>query len=165
MHLTIPQDMALWSVLITGPICIWVALSDLRQMRIPNLAVLALVAAFAVLGPIFLPGNWLWIGAAQGIGVLLIGFLLSSLGLVGAGDSKFAAAMALFVAPGDAVGMLLIFAAALVLGFATHRALGAAFGDALVNWQSWQDRRLFPMGIALSAALVTYLVLGLSRPG
>jgi prepilin peptidase CpaA len=39
---------------------------------------------------------------------------VASLGLVGAGDAKFAAAMAPFVAPGDGLFFLMLFALVLI---------------------------------------------------
>ena len=53
------------------------------------------------------------------LAVLLVGFLLSSAGLIGAGDAKFLAASALFVERGDASLFLVLTTA--VLGYALTR--------------------------------------------
>lgn len=164
MTLSLTSLEALWFLPLALPICIWVALSDLRQMRIPNVAVLALTGVFLVTGLFALPmEDYLWRLAALGI-VLLAGFVITSLGLVGAGDSKFAAAMAPFIAPGDYLFFLALFSLVLVGSWITHR--GAARVPAVrrvtPHWTSWEQGKLFPMGVALAGALVIYLAMGFS---
>ena len=92
--------------------------------------------------------------------VLLAGIALNAAGLMGAGDAKFAAAMAAYVAPSDAAPFLYLLSAALVVSFALHRGLRAvpAVRAAAPGWESW-GRREFPMGLALGPALVGYLAL------
>ncbi len=134
--------------------------TDLARMKIPNAAVLALVAVYAVVGALTLPWPafaWSWVQLAV---VLLAGFLLSLTGGFGAGDAKFAAAMAPFVAPGDA-GLVLLLLGALAIGtLAGHRIAGRlpAVRAATPGWVSW-DRRDFPFGIALAPTLIAYLAL------
>ena len=151
------------------PICIWVALSDLREMRIPNVAVLSLAGGFLVVGLllVYAVGAWtldvyLWRLAALGI-VLLIGFVITSLGMVGAGDAKFAAAMAPFIAPGDGLFFLMLFSLVLIGSWVTHRTAGRvpAVRRATADWASWDRGKLFPMGVALAGALAIYLALGI----
>nr|WP_241741147.1 prepilin peptidase [Gemmobacter straminiformis] len=153
---------ALWFLLPVVPISIWVSWSDLRSMKIPNKAVLATAAAYLVIGPIALPFTmWLW-GWALGAGVLVAGFIATSAGFVGAGDSKFAAAMAPFFIGGDARFILALFAGCLLAAFATHRIFGRipAFRRATADWESWTHKD-FPMGLALSGTFVFYFVLAL----
>ena len=162
MTLTLTTLEAMWFLPLVFPICIWVALSDLRQMRIPNVAVLALTAVFLIAGLIVLPMDaYLWRLAALGI-VLLAGFIITSLGLVGAGDSKFAAAMAPFIAPGDYLFFLALFSLVLIGSWITHRSAGRvpAVRRATAHWSSWEQGKLFPMGVALAGALVIYLAMG-----
>jgi len=169
MTLALTSAEALWFLPFVLPICIWVALSDLRSMRIPNVAVLALAGVFVVIGLIlvFGVGAWtletfLWRLAALGI-VLVVGFVITSLGMVGAGDAKFAAAMAPFIAPGDALFFLMLFSFVLIASWLTHRTAGRvpALRRATADWASWDQGKLFPMGVALAGALAIYLVLGL----
>lgn len=154
------SDAAFWLMLAALPVAAWVVLSDLRAMRIPNLAVLALLAVYTLVGALTLPfGAWAWAWVHFAV-VLVFGFVLSLTGGFGAGDAKFAAAMAPFVALGDARLFLALFAAVALAGFVTHRA---ARGMALVRaqtpeWASWQ-RAEFPMGLALGPALIFYLAL------
>ncbi|UWQ95104.1 prepilin peptidase [Rhodobacteraceae bacterium M385] len=162
MTLMLTSQEAMWFLPLAFPICIWVALSDLRQMRIPNVAVLALTAVFLVVGLIILPMDaYLWRLAALGI-VLVAGFVITSLGLVGAGDSKFAAAMAPFIAPGDYLFFLALFSLVLVGSWITHRSAGRvpAVRRATSHWSSWEQGKLFPMGVALAGALIVYLAMG-----
>lgn len=153
---------ALWFLLPVLPIALWVSWSDLKFMKIPNSAVLALAAVYLVIGPIALPFSlWLW-GWAIGLVVLVAGFVATSLGLVGAGDSKFAAAMAPFFIGGDTRLVFALFAGCLLAGWAAHRILGRipAFRHATADWESWTHKD-FPMGLALSGTLVFYFVAAL----
>lgn len=162
MTLTLTTLEALWFLPLVLPICVWVALSDLRQMRIPNKAVLALTAVFLVTGLFALPMEaYLWRLAALGV-VLLAGFIITSLGLVGAGDAKFAAAMAPFIAPGDYPFFLAMFSLVLIGSWVTHRSAGRvpAVRRVTAHWASWEQGKLFPMGVALAGALVIYLAMG-----
>jgi prepilin peptidase CpaA len=164
MTLDLTYAEALWFLPFVLPICVWVAISDLRSMRIPNVAVLALAGVFLVIGLIVLPFDaYLWRLAALGI-VLLVGFVITSLGMVGAGDAKFAAAMAPFVAPGDGLFFLMLFSLVLIGSWITHRTAGRvpAVRRATPDWVSWDRGKLFPMGVALAGALAIYLAMGLS---
>lgn len=159
IHTTAVQ--ALWLLPAAIPIAIWVAWSDMKFMLIPNTAVLALVSGYALFGLIALPLDayaWRWSHLAL---VLVIGFVANAAGLVGAGDAKFAAAMAPFVAAQDWQLMLVIFAAVLLAAFSTHRMCKRipAMRRATPDWKSWELTRDFPMGLALAGALLGYLVL------
>ena len=149
---------ALWFLVFATPIAAWVVWSDLSRMRIPNMAVIALIAVYAVIGPLVLPLNlwgWSWLNFAV---VLVVGFVLSLSGGFGAGDAKFAAAMAPFVALGDLRLFLALLGAVILASFIVHRAFRMipAIRGATPEWASWQ-RREFPMGLALGPALIFYL--------
>lgn len=160
-----PPSVALLFLAGALPIGLWAAVSDLSRMRIPNRAVAALAAAFALLGLAALPAEgwtladwgWRW---ANLLVVLLGGMALNAAGAVGAGDAKFAAAAAPFVAPGDAPEVAFLLAAALILAWAGHRLARATVGPALApSWRSWSSGKRFPMGVALAGALVAHLAL------
>jgi prepilin peptidase CpaA len=148
----------LWFLIPCLPICLYVAYKDLAEMRIPNLSVLALLAVFIVVGPLVMPlADYGWRFSHFAV-VLAIGFLLTSFAGVGAGDSKFAAAMAPFVALGDATSVLVIFCALVFVTFALHR-LSRSIGfirKLAPSWKSWTNKK-FPMGITLTATLLVYL--------
>lgn len=153
-----PAAAALWFLPFATPIALWVMWSDMATMRIPNKAVLALTAVFAVIGFLALPlDGWLWRWTHLAV-VLAAGFVLSAAGLLGAGDAKFAAAMAPFIALPDLGVFLPLFAAILLASFAAHRLVRAvpALRGLSPGWASWESKQ-FPMGLALGAGLVAYL--------
>jgi prepilin peptidase CpaA len=150
----------LWFLPFTVPIAIWVAWSDVKFMKIPNKAVLALFAVYLLVGLFIFPLNlWGWGWALAGI-VMLAGFIGTAAGLMGAGDAKFAAAMAPFFAAADLRMVLALFAACLLGAFASHRLMRAtpAFRAATPDWESWTNKD-FPMGLALSGTLVFYPIM------
>src|SRR5690554_5249070 len=112
---------ALWFLIATLPIAFWVIWSDLRAMRIPNRAVLALLAVFVVLGPFLLPLELFAWQFLHLVVVLLVGIALNAAGVLGAGDAKFAAAAAPFVARGDIGLVMMLLAITLAAAFVTHR--------------------------------------------
>ena len=77
----------------------WASYEDARDYLIPN----RICGAVAALFPIFVltTGHWsdLWLSAAAALVVLLVGFMLFSRGLLGGGDVKLMAALALWAGP------------------------------------------------------------------
>jgi prepilin peptidase CpaA len=153
-------DAALWFLIFTLPIAIWVAWSDMATMKIPNKAVVALVVVYAVVGIFVLPlPEYLW-RYSHLVVVLIIGFLLNLTGAFGAGDAKFSAAMAPFFALSDWVTVLLLLSGVLLAAFVTHRLFRRipAVRRMLPDWESWH-RKDFPMGLALAGTLIGYFLL------
>lgn len=151
---------ALWFLPVITAIGIWVAWSDMKFMRIPNKAVMAMLLAYLVFGPIALPfQTWLW-GWALGAAVLAVGFVSTAAGLMGGGDAKYAAGMAPFLIGADWRVVLALFAACLLAAFTAHRLMGLipAFRRATGDWESWQ-RNDFPMGLALAGTIIFYFSL------
>ncbi len=144
---------------------IWVAWSDMKTMKIPNKSVIALLLVWA--GPgllcVALTGlpflTWAWGWALAGL-VLVIGFVANAARLVGAGDAKYAAAMAPFFVGADLRVAMALFAACLLGAFITHRGMRliGPFRAATADWESWTNKD-FPMGLALSGTLVFHLLL------
>lgn len=161
---TLPPLAALLMLIPALPIGIWVAWSDMKSMKIPNKAVLALGAGFVIVGLVLMlagllvPIAVLW-ALALGAIVLVVGFIGNAAGLFGAGDAKFAAAMAPFFIGADLRFVLGLFAACLLGAFASHRIAGRipAFRRATADWASWTHKD-FPMGLALSGTLIFYLL-------
>lgn len=141
---------------------VWVAWSDMKYMKIPNQAVLALLAVWLVVGIVAVGltsglQTWAW-GLALAAAVLVAGFVASSVRLVGAGDAKFAAAMAPFFVHADYRVVLGLYAACLLGAFATHRLARfiPPLRRATADWASWTHSD-FPMGLALAGTLIFYL--------
>lgn len=162
MTLEITSWAAAWFFPVVLPICLWVIWSDLSSMRIPNKAVAALAIAFLLVGLVALPlAEYPW-RLLHLLVVLVIGFAANAAGLMGAGDSKFLAAAAPYVARGDAVTVLMIFSASLLVCFATHRiAKHSPLRQLAPDWDSWDRGRKFPMGFSLGSTLVIYLIFGM----
>lgn len=148
------------------PIAFWVAWSDMARMTIPNRAVLALIAIYACVGPLVMPlDDWAW-GWSRFAAVLVLGFAANMAGLLGAGDAKFSAAAAPFVAPGEMASLSIVFSAVLIAAVIAHRGARASplVRRAVPEWRSWDDPR-FPLGLALGPTLAIHLALGLRSPG
>ncbi|MCA0870907.1 prepilin peptidase [Seohaeicola saemankumensis] len=159
MGLTVVQ--AWWFLPFVLPICFYVCFTDLREMRITNQAVVALALVFVVIGPLTMPLPDYGMRLLQLLGVLVIGIVLNAGGAVGAGDAKFAAAAAPFIAPGDLRLLMAIFAANLLAAFCTHRlAKYTALRRVAPGWKSWDMGWKFPMGLSLGGTLALYLILG-----
>lgn len=157
----ITASAALWYLPFVLPICLYVAYTDLAEMKIKNIAVLILAGLFLVLGLLTLPLPDYGMRLLQGVIVLVIGIGLNAIGAMGAGDAKFIAAAAPFVAPGDGGPLLLIFMATLIVAFLIHRIAKISPIRSLVpHWESWDRGRHFPMGFALGPAFAIYLGLG-----
>jgi prepilin peptidase CpaA len=148
-----------------GAVAIWVALSDMKEMKIPNKAVMALLGVWlagglgaVALGHLTLEA-WAW-GWALGAGALAAGIAVYAAGLVGAGDAKFVAAMAPFFVGADWIRVAALFSACLIGAFVLHRSARAIgpLRRATVDWKSWTHAK-FPMGLALSGTLVLHLLL------
>lgn len=145
-----------------APLCLWVIWSDLSRMKIPNAANFALVAVFVLLGLLVLdPGSFGW-RLLQLVIVLALAFLANIIGMMGAGDSKFLAAAAPFVAPSDTVSILFLLAAITLCAVAVHRAAKkSTLRQMAPGWESWKNDEKFPMGFALGGTLIAYLAMGL----
>ncbi|WP_204115342.1 prepilin peptidase [Shimia biformata] len=143
------------------PICFYVAWSDMRAMKITNMSVIVLALVFLVVGPFVLPLEVFGWRLLHLVVVLLIGMVLNAGGLIGAGDAKFAAAAAPFVAFGDIRLLSVIFATTLLAAWVTHRAAKYSPVRRMVpHWESWDQGWDFPMGLALGGTLAIYLGLG-----
>ncbi|MCP5036605.1 MAG: hypothetical protein GY945_03280 [Rhodobacteraceae bacterium] len=161
MNLDLTVQAAWWFLPLVTPIAIFVAWSDMAYMKIPNKAVLALMLVFLVVGLVALPWAVYPWRLVHFVVVLVVGFLMNAVGLLGAGDAKFAAAMAPFIALPDITPFLYILAPVVLAAFITHRLVRrmAVIRARFPDWESW-ERRDFPMGLALGPSLVFYLLAG-----
>ena len=156
----LPPQAARLFLLALAPVCLWVALSDLRAMIIPNRAVVATFALFVLLGPWVLPwGQFGWQLLAMPV-FLALGMLANAMGLFGAGDAKFIAAAAPFVWATDARLMGMIFMANLLAAYLAHRLAKHSPLRALApEWASWDAGAKFPMGRPWASSLMIYLAI------
>ena len=153
---------ALWFIPFVVPICFYVAYTDLAFMKITNKAVLTLGAVYVIVGPFVLPDlvQYAW-GFASFAIVLVIGMILNAASTMGAGDAKFLAFAAPFVAPADAILVLMALGAVTLAAVITHRAVRASRLRAIApDWESWNQGKRFPLGLALGPTLALYLCLG-----
>ena len=96
------------------------------------------------------------------MGMLLVGIVMNAAGMIGAGDAKFAAAAAPFIALGDLRLVMALFAANLLAAYVTHRiARHTPLRKLAPNWESWHRGWDFPMGLSLGATLAIYIGLGI----
>jgi prepilin peptidase CpaA len=148
------------------PLSLYTCWSDLRGMRIPNGTVLMLAGAFVLLGPFVLPFDiYLW-RLLQLAVVLVLGILFNAAGVMGAGDAKFIAAAAPYIALGDLRFLAALFTATVLAAFVTHRlAKHTPLRRLAPEWESWTRHRDFPMGLALGGTLSLYLLLGIAFGG
>jgi prepilin peptidase CpaA len=153
---------ALWFAPFVVPICIYICYTDMKGMRIPNHAVVALFVIFAVAGLIALPFDaYLWRYLHLVI-VLIAGIALNAGGAMGAGDAKFAAAAAPLIHVGDLRFLMAVFAANLLAAFVAHRiAKHTPLRRLAPEWRSWDSGARFPMGLALGGTLAIYLLMGI----
>jgi len=159
--MTITANAAAWFLPFVVPICLYVMYTDLSRMKITNMANLALLAVFVVIGLFVMPfEDYLWRLAGMVI-VLVVGVVLNAVGVMGAGDSKFIAAAAPFIALGDLTVLAVLFVIMLFAAIAVHRTARATpLRNLAPHWASWEQGKKFPMGLALGPTLITYLVLG-----
>lgn len=150
---------ALIALALATPIAIWAAWSDLATMKIPNISVLAMAGVFVLAGPFLLTWNAYFWGLAILAITLVIGFGMSTIGMVGAGDAKLAAAISPFFVGAAVAPLMFLIAFCMIATLIIHRIFKAIgpFRRATDHWASWSAGRYFPFGLALSSILVLYL--------
>ena len=153
---------ALWFPPFVLPICVYICYTDMKGMRIPNHAVVALFLVYLFVGVVALPLDTYFWRYLHLVVVLVAGIALNAGGAMGAGDAKFAAAAAPFVHIGDLRFLMALFAANLLAAFVAHRlAKRTPLRRLAPHWHSWEAGSKFPMGLALGGTLAIYLGLGL----
>ena len=162
MDLAITAQQGLWFLIPSIPICLYVIYTDLAQMRIPNTMVLALFAVFVVVGPFVMElTEYAW-RYLHMVVVLAIGYLLNRFVGIGAGDAKFAAAMAPFFAFADWRIALILYAVFSIGGLILHK-IARSIGPiqrAASGWTSFHpEMGHFPLGISLAAMHIFYLAM------
>ncbi|SLN49732.1 A24 family peptidase [Pseudooctadecabacter jejudonensis] len=157
VDVTVAQSIAF--LIFVAPLCIYVAWNDLRAMKIPTWSTDALAIIFVVVGIFVMPfSDYLW-RYAHFFVVLLLAIIANMIGMMGAGDSKFLASAAPFVALGDVTLVLYLLGAGMVAGLVVHRIAKAIppIRNLVPHWESWGEKRRFPMGFPMAAVLIVYL--------
>ncbi|WP_425073988.1 prepilin peptidase [Sagittula sp. S175] len=160
--MSITTHAALWFLPFAAPICLYIMFTDLKSMKIPNHAVIALFAVFVVIGLVALPlQEYLWRYVYFGV-ALVAGMALTAARAMGAGDAKWIAAMAPFIHLGDLSLVMILLAVMLVVAYAGHRiAKHTPIRNLAPTWESWHAGNKFPMGLALGSTLALYLLMGI----
>lgn len=155
--------MIAYCLLLIFPVVMLVAaLSDLLTMTIPNRLSIILVLTFGPLAVVAgLPMEAVLTHLAVGVGILVVGFLLFSIGTLGGGDAKLLAAAGLWIGVANLFTFLLYVAVGggvLALCILLYRRLpmaAAASGPAWVVRLHGKETGI-PYGIAIAgAALLT----------
>ncbi len=152
------------AVLMVFPIAMALAASsDLMTMRISNKLILILLVAFCIVSLLMeMPLRDFGMHFAVAISVLVVGFVLFSIGWVGGGDVKFAAAATLWLGFEFAVPFLVygaIFGGALTLAILGLRQLPLPASLGKVGWidRLHDSKSGVPYGIALAiAGMIVY---------
>lgn len=154
--MTISQSAA-WTGLILFPaMMVLAALMDVMTMTIRNRLVLAVVAGFAILAPLagIIPPHDMGLSIAVAAAVCLAGFTMFSLGWIGGGDAKLAAATVLWLGPAHLLDYLVFtafFGGCLTLAVLAFRRMALPAG-----WRSpeWVERLHAPQsGVPYGAAM------------
>lgn len=154
----------LWTLPVVVPIGLWIAWSDMKFMRIPNPALIALAVAWAALAWIAFPWQvWLF-GLPLMAFAYVLGGLFYAAGIFGAGDLKMAAAMSPYFIGANPSLVMFLIAACLLAAVVAHRLVRLTpFRRAVPDWASWTNPK-FPMGLGLSGVLIFHPLLAAFLP-
>lgn len=152
------MNVDLATLVVLAPLLLLTAYFDLRSFRIPNFLPLAAVALFVVSAPFLGAGAEIWLRLAAAAAMLLAGFVLFAAGMMGGGDAKMLAAVALYV-PNAAIGQALYSLAftglaGLLLIWALRPLVLRLAPAGVAEWEVWGRRRHFPYGFAIAGALL-----------
>ncbi len=139
------------------PLLFAVALSDLRNLRIPNSYCLAALALFAVTVVSGLVPDYAMrlAGAAT---VLALGFGAYCLGLFGGGDVKFLSALMLFIPAESLQIYAFVFSGAMLIGITAFVSVKRLPAVAALPWRSMAPGRQLPMGVPLALSGLLHLI-------
>lgn len=149
--------MAQVSILGFAALLLWAAYSDAQSFKIPNRICIAIVLLYPAY--VLSTGQTVeWLPAtALAAGVLLIGFLLFSMKIVGGGDAKLLAAASLWAGPSLMIAFLFVMAfagGALAIGYWLHHRFTRAASPAAIFVAKVDDdfgKQPIPYGIAIAA--------------
>ena len=147
----------LWPLILIVPVLIYVGVSDLRAMRIPNEASLLCVAVFVACLP-FLGFEEAAFRVAAAAAVFGLGLVLFVARIVAGGDVKILAALMLFIPTGTLTLFGLILSLSLLATVMALVALRASPMAAGSRWTGLRAEAHLPMGVAIGLAGVAHLL-------
>ena len=132
------------------PLLLKIAIMDMRQQRIPNSMVLAMLAVFVLSAPFFLPISEIGYRCLAAGAVFVLGFAGFSFRLWGGGDVKAITVLVLFFPSATLSIYALAFSVSMFLGMAFVMSLRAAVGHPDSAWVSLRPGAGFPMGVSIA---------------
>ncbi len=140
------------------PVMIFVMISDLRWMRIPNWTALAGVAVFLAALP--------WLGWDEAIAraiaatiVFAIGFVLFAVRILAGGDVKFLSALVLMLPSASLSLFGFVFSFAMLASIGCLTAARATEPAGHSRWVGMRARQHMPMGVAMGLAGLLHLAI------
>lgn len=145
------------------PVLLAVAYCDLRHLRIPNALSYMLLAIFVFTWVIAPPPDLAARLVVAGA-ILIAGCGAFFAGLIGAGDVKIGASLALLLPAAQIDGFGYLLAACTALGLVSLRAVRPHLQG--LHWAAFAGGPEFPMGLPIALAGIAYpwLALGVGRP-
>ena len=150
----------LLAVALMLPLMLAIMVIDLKQLRIPNWAVMGVFGAFLATGSWGLSLEIFLSRLAYAAIVLLLGFALYSVakGIVGAGDLKLLAALAPFLSGANLGEFVLIYIAASFVGLALFFVARWFVGRRKIGWKALEQGLYFPAGVLLGVSMALALL-------
>lgn len=139
------------------------AVTDLRQLRIPNSHVLLALGLFVLAAPFALDWPELSQRLLAGAITFAIGFVLFALRLFGGGDVKMMPVLMLFIPSQELVLFLRLFAPALLVVSLGALVLQSAPIFRGLGWESVRARRHVPVGVAMAVSVILLALVILFR--
>lgn len=136
-----------------APLLVWVAIGDLRHLRIPNWLVLGLAAVFVLAAP-SLPLQEIGLRLLAAALVFLLCAALFHWQVLAGGDVKMMGAAMLFVPSPALISFGWSFSAAMIAVVIAAAALRMRRPGAAAGWAVVRAPGSMPMGAAISSALL-----------
>lgn len=143
-------------LLLFTPVLLYVAQSDVRRMRIPNLASLIGIGLFVVSIP-FIGMDEAALRLIPAVVIFCIGFLFFILRVFAGGDVKIMAVLMLFIPSGTLSLFGIVFSIAMIVGIVLVTGTRAMSFSAFSGWVSMRARGLMPMGLSICLAGIGHL--------
>lgn len=150
------------------PLSLLIAYIDLRDLRIPNWAVLAVFGLFLLAALPVLPWGldvetFLW-RLFYGVATFFAGFGIYSIagGRIGAGDLKLLAVLAPFMSAEILVAFAIVYVLVSLVGLILYLATRMVFAGKPSGMKGIDTRGYFPAGILLGISMAVVLCLNLS---